>query len=318
MGNTPGGSLNWTAAPAAAPAPAQASTAPGGSLNWTPAPASSALTSEADAAAQAPNAAQQAHKTVGDLIKPTHIYDPTTKTLQPLVQPTQYAPEGVIGGVKRNTVGAVTGIYHALNDPVTPQESAELLQKVREYNSRPDVMQGALPKIPESSAQNPSKASLAYHRIIDAPADVLLKKGKDETEAAKDLLANHEYWRGGNLYLNGLTSRLLSGVPMLGPAIDSIAERAEHGDASGAATDVAGMLALEHAPAIIKGAGNIAGKAAETIGETAGRIPGKVGDVASKTTEAIKPEWLTKHPETPLAQHGVPANCKSAGRTNRW
>jgi hypothetical protein len=57
MGNTPGGSLNWT------PAPTAPAAAPGGSLNWTPAP-SSAPTSEAAAVAQAPNAVQQARAAV--------------------------------------------------------------------------------------------------------------------------------------------------------------------------------------------------------------------------------------------------------------
>jgi hypothetical protein len=157
-------------------------------------------------------------------------------------------------------------VYRALTDPVTPEESAQLLQKIRDYNQRPEVKGGEEPAIPESSAQNPSRASLAYHRILDAPADALLKKGKDETAAAKDLLTHHEYWRGTNLYMSGLADRGLSAVPLVGPAINSIAERAESGDVSGAATDVAAGLIGEHvAPEVLSGA-------AKTIGATLEKV----------------------------------------------
>jgi hypothetical protein len=195
---------------------------------------------------------------------------------------------GVWAGVKRNTVGAVEGIYHAFHDDVTPEESVQLLQKIREHNASNNVKMGVMPAIPESSAQNPSSVALAYHRIIDAPADVLLKKGKDETEAAKDLLAHHEYWRGGNLYVSGLADRLLSKVPLVGPAVNAIAERGEgslvgnyvdeHGkpiplseipeekkDFSGAATDVIAGLAAEHAPKIVGGTARTIGKTLEKL-----------------------------------------------------
>src|SRR6266850_7355103 len=192
-------------------------------------------------------------------------------------QPAQQTPKdtGVWAGVKRNTVGAIEGVYHALSDPVTPEESAQLLQKIREHNERFEVKQGVMPAIPEESAQNPSKASLAYHRILDLPAESLLKKGKDETEAAKDLLHNHEYWKGGNLYLSGLADRALSAVPLVGPAINAIAERGEGSlvpmidrqgndvpienvpenrkDFSGMMTDIAAGVVAEHAPKIVGG-----------------------------------------------------------------
>jgi hypothetical protein len=198
-------------------------------------------------------------------------------------QPAEAAPQaaaapaqpetGVVAGIKRNTIGAVTGIYHALTDPVTPEESAQLLQKIRDHNQRPDVQKGFMPAIPEESAQNPSKVALAYHRIIDAPADELLKKGKDETEAAKDLLAHHEYWKGGNLYMSGLTDRLLSAVPLVGPAINQTAERAERGDVSGAAADVAAALMAEKAPEVVGKYGGKAINAARRATGTGGLTP---------------------------------------------
>jgi len=235
---------------------------------------------------------------------------------------------GVGAGVRRNTVGVVEAIHHALSDPVTPEESTALLQKIREHNQSTDVKIGATPRIPEESAQNPSKTALAYHRIIDAPVDVLLKKSKDEVEVAKDLLDHHEYWKGSNLYLSGLADRGLAAVPLVGPAINSIAERAEGSlipaidktgknipvsevpeerkDFSGAATDVGSMVALEHAPAIVKGALKTGGKAVEAVNEIAGKAATKV----EKAGE-LKPEFLTKRPETPAPQHGAPVKVES-------
>ena len=165
---------------------------------------------------------------------------------------------GVVAGIKRNTVGAVEGVYRALTDPATEQEKAELLQKVREQNAKGD-------QIPEDLATNPSRATLAYHRIIDAPADLLSKKGGDEIEAAKDLLNNHQYWKGGNLYLSGLVDKGLSAVPLIGPTVNAIAERGEKGDFSGAGTDVASAWAAEHAPAILGKTAKAAGKGLETV-----------------------------------------------------
>ena len=187
-------------------------------------------------------------------------------------QPSQTAPvqpqdtdAGLLAGLRRNSIGAIEGIYHAAMDPVTPEESAQLVKKIRDYNNHPDVQSGKVPPLSEDSAQNPSRAALMYHRIVDAPADVLLQKGKNEDEAALDLLKHHEYWKGGNLYLSGLADRALAGVPLVGPAIDSTAQRAEHGDVSGAATDVASAWAAEHSPAIL-------GKAAEATGELAQKL----------------------------------------------
>jgi hypothetical protein len=199
---------------------------------------------------------------------------------------------GVLASLKRNTIGAVAGVYHALTDPVTPEESTQLLQKIRDYNQSPNVKNGSMPAIPEASAQNPSGAALAYHRILDAPAETLLAKGKDETEAAKDLLAHHEYWKGGNLYLAGLADRALSHVPLVGPTVNSIGERIEGAlipaidkqgkdipveqvpeerkDLSGGLTDIASIVASEHAPAVV------------------GKVAGKVGELAEK----IAPESM--------------------------
>jgi hypothetical protein len=99
----------------------------------------------------------------------------------------------------------------------------------------------------------------------------------------------------------------LANVPLVGPAVNSTAERAESGDVSGAATDVASLIALEHAPSIVRGTAKATGRAAETVGEVASKLPGKV----SQTTADIKPEWLTKRPDTPAPQHGAPVTVES-------
>jgi hypothetical protein len=208
-------------------------------------------------------------------------------TPQPVAQGSAQKDTGALAGVKRNTVDALTGLYHAFTQPPSDQEKQEILAKIREQNQKGD-------NIPEELATNPSRATLALHRLIDAPADVLAKKGRDEVGVAQDLIKNHQYWRGGNLYLSGLADKLLSAVPVVGPAIGSIAERgegslipainkkgkdvpvsdvpAERKDFSGAATDVGAALALENAPTIAKGAG----KVIETSDKLAGNVGSKV------------------------------------------
>jgi hypothetical protein len=202
---------------------------------------------------------------------------------------------GVTAGIKRNTVGVITGLYHAFTDPASDQEKAELLQKVRDLNQKENA------NIPEDLATNPKQGTLVLHRILDAPADVLAKKGDNEEQIAKDLISHNEYWRGGNIYLSGLADKALAVVPVIGPAINATAERAESGDISGAATDVGSMLALENAPTLLK-AGS---KAVEGASDLAGSAANKIN------TTQLRPEQLTKRPETPAAQHGTPVTVES-------
>src|SRR5262245_3969807 len=104
---------------------------------------------------------------------------------------------GVWAGVKRNTIGLVQGLYNAFTQPATDEEKQQLLRKVKEANAQGD-------DIPESLATNPSRATLAYHRLIDAPADYLEAKGSNERAAARDLMGHGEIWKGTNTYLSGL------------------------------------------------------------------------------------------------------------------
>jgi len=163
------------------------------------------------------------------------------------------APEtGIWAGVKRNTVGMVSGLYHALTDPATDQEKAELKQKVDEANAKGD-------RVPEDLATNPSRATLAYHRLIDAPADQLKKKSGDELAAAKDLLSKGDTWNGANMYASAATDRGLAAIPMFGPWLNGVAQRYESGDKSGAATDVASAVLMSKSPSIAKGGAEAVG-----------------------------------------------------------
>jgi hypothetical protein len=133
----------------------------------------------------------------------------------------------------------IAGLYHAFSDPATDQEKQDLLAKIRKQNAEGD-------NIPEDLATNPSRATLAYHRLIDAPADYLQEKGSNERAAARDLMRRNDAFKGANLYLSGLTDTALSAIPLAGPAINNIAERFERGDHSGAATDLVAALTMEN------------------------------------------------------------------------
>jgi hypothetical protein len=260
-----------------------------------------------------PNASYQAVQTV----QPVQSTQPVQQT--PAFNPNaDYSPApkpdtGVLSSLKRNTVGVVQGIFHALTDPATEQEKQEILDKIREQNQQGD-------KIPEDLATNPSRATLALHRLIDAPADELEKKSKDEIGVAQDLLNHHQYWKGGNLYLSGLADRVLSAVPLAGPAIGGITERgegslipaidakgnrirvadvpADRKDFSGAATDIGSLLALENAPKIIGGGKSTATHifnpetgAISPIESATSKIAGKSGiaeGATAPTSEAVQ------------------------------
>jgi hypothetical protein len=151
---------------------------------------------------------------------------------------------GVWAGIKRNTVGVISGLYHAFTDPATDQEKAQLAQKVQDEKAW-QTAHGYDPNdVPDDIGTNPNAVTLAYHRLIDAPAKVLQQKGSDERAAAQDLLKQGKTWQGANLYASGATDAALSAVPLAGPLINNIAERFERGDHSGAATDMAALVVL--------------------------------------------------------------------------
>jgi hypothetical protein len=215
---------------------------------------------------------------------------------------------GIWAGVKRNTVGMVAGLYHAFTDPASDQEKQELLAKVQAENARGE-------NVPQDLATNPSRATLAYHRLIDAPADVLAKKGSDEQAAAKDLLSKGQTWKGGNQYLSGATDRLLSAVPGAGPWLNSVAQRAESGDVSGAATDVASAIAYGNAPETLR---KVSPVASDLLKSSAQKNYEDVLNPTKQTTkyetQKIMPQLLEQRPVA-MTRKGLAA--KAAGRAEQ-
>jgi hypothetical protein len=191
-------------------------------------------------------------------------------------QPTAPAQQetGIWAGVKRNTVGMVAGLYHAFTDPATDQEKQDLLSKAQSENQKAGTTDPGDPNhVPEDLATDPSRATLALHRLIDAPAATLSKHADDEEGAAKTLLANGEVWKGANQYLSGVTDKALSAVPMAGPWISGVAQRAESGDVTGAGTD----LAMAH----------LYGKAGDVSGVPGGKMSDVLRDSAQKNYESV-------------------------------
>jgi hypothetical protein len=224
------------------------------------------------------------------------------------------AETGVMAGIKRNTVGMVTGLYHALADPPTDLERAQLMQKVQAEKAW-HVAHGYDPnQVDESFALNPSQATLAYHRLIDAPASYLQQKGSNEQEAAKDLLSHGGIWKGANTYLSGLADKALSALPLAGPFINSIAERYESGDKSGAATDIAAALAYAKAPELVRATG-APGAVADFLQSSAQKSYERVLNPTTKATkfqtQQIMPQLLEQRPIA-LTRKGLAE--KAAGR----
>lgn len=204
-----------------------------------------------------------ADKVTGESTTPQHPELQIQHGFVPIDKTTGKAAEpGAWNSLKRNVHGLLFGMYHAFADPATDQEKQELLQEVRDMNRRD-------PKnaIPEDLASNPSRGTLAYHRLIHAPAEVAWEKGQDEQKAAEELWKNRDYWRGGNAYLSGLADKYIGAVPFVGPAVTGAAERIEKGDIPGGVTDVATLVGLEQAHAGAKKVIGKVGAAAPAMGE---------------------------------------------------
>lgn len=164
---------------------------------------------------------------------------------QPPPPPPGFTPEGkppadetgIWAGIKRNTVGAAQGLFHAVTDPATEEEQ----QHFKDMAAK----EGAPP-------HEPSKPELAYHRLVQAPADAVSAEGSKYLDAGKQDLGKGNFWKGINEYASGGANKALSAIPLAGPFINSVAKRAESGDVSGAATDVGAALLAENAPKIAK------------------------------------------------------------------
>jgi hypothetical protein len=235
---------------------------------------------------------------------------------------------GVWAGVKRNTVGMVAGLYHAFTDPATDDEKAAIARKIADYNSRTKALDPKSPlHMDTSAAANPSPIVLARHRLLDAPADQLNAKATDEFAAAKELYNQGEYWKGAGVGMSGAMDKLLSVVPMLGPYLNSVAERAEKGDVPGAMVDMGAALAMERGLAKVTGqpaaTPGFAGKATEAIakpvGETLGRATGKLVNPFRRavTTPFASPEEVGEAASQPIAKAGIQTAAPTIGPSLR-
>lgn len=215
---------------------------------------------------------------------------------------------GIWAGVKRNTIGAIAGLYHAFADPATEQEKTKLLKAVQSEKSWQTAHGYDPNQVDESLATNPSRIALALHRIVDAPAGELAAKGKSEVDIAQDLLGKKETWKGANAYLSGRMDQGLSTIPMVGPWINSVAERAEKGDYSGAATDIAAAVAVSKSGELVKGAAGLVGDTGGVIRSGWRKIGNPFG--LASTGEELLTQGIS--PRTSLTKFG-PSLEKAAG-----
>jgi hypothetical protein len=133
------------------------------------------------------------------------------------------APEttGVWGSIKR-TIHMPIDLWNTVTAPATEQEKGELLQKIRQDNAQGDQWD-------ESLATNPSVGTLVIHRLLSHPSDLLNAKSDHELEVARNLWDKGEHWKGAGLSASGAVDKVLSAIPLAGPAVNAIAERMEGG-----------------------------------------------------------------------------------------
>ncbi len=217
-------------------------------------------------------------------------------------------------------------LYHAFQDPATPQEKAEIEQKMNQMRagqnrtSAPGNILPAgpaystLPAVPgeyagiatntaDKKPPAPTRTQLALHRLIDAPADQLDAKANKELETARELWDQREDWTtsiptgmGVSIplghaiaisgSLSGATDKLLSKIPMLGPLVNGIAEKFESGDIEGGMTDLALLKAAEAAHA--KLTGEPTGTPSKIWSEKGNQFGEHVREAFTKTEEISK------------------------------
>src|SRR6266446_5798748 len=245
-------------------------------------------------------------------------------------------------------------LYHAFQDPATDQEKLEIQQKMNQMRagqgSDEFLPQGpaasTLPAVPgeyvgmatntyDKKAPSPTRTQLALHRLVDAPADQLDAKANKELETARELWDSRHDWdaqipvgMGISLplghaiamshSLSGAADKVLSKVPMLGPLVNSIAEKFENGDVSGGLTDIALLKAAEHVHGRITGEepavpsriftdkGHELGKGARAAFDamkesTVGKLKPTISDAAN----AAKEDFIKAAPPSKAAPYSI-------------
>lgn len=205
------------------------------------------------------------------------------------------ADSGVLAGIKRNTLGVIAGLHDAFTRPADANEQA--------------VVSAA--KVNPTLAGVPEPILLAAHRLLVAPAE---QTGQQAANTARRALASAksgQYGEAAGQAADAAATGALAVVPMLGPWINSVANRAtgvgvsgakeRPADISGAATDVAFGVGLENVT-------HIYDPETGTIRALPEQL--KPSEITAKIPD-LQPEWLTEHPEVPKPQHGSPVKVVS-------
>ena len=262
----PLGSANETAA-----TQPQASTQP-----WTPAGATPVYAAPQPAALPQPKEWTPAGAT------PVYANAPTAQQKQ---QP-GFWDTGIAGGIKRNTYDMAAGLYHAFFDERYTAREGSTTTEDAEQNAKSGTVDPKDPNhVPEDLAINPSRATLAYHRLIDAPADQLNAKADDELAAARELWDNKHRWTGFNASMSAGADKFLANVPMVGPMVEGIANRMENGDIRGGLTDIAFLHAYGKAAEALDN--HIGGRLAEVRPEGPAPAPTPLQETVGRVTERL-------------------------------
>jgi hypothetical protein len=220
---------------------------------------------------------------------PTHRYDPTTKTIQPVTSPSE------VGGrawqaAKDEAGNLVQGVVSPVKAVVNPPQDAS------EHAIAAIGGPGALVAYRTSrgiveAAENLKKAKKEEFQQATADFGNALKEFHDRNyrAAASDATSTV----GGILSLTGANPGVEAG------RVRDIAQGTKEGG------DVVTPIVKD---AVDLGAAALAEKAPEAAGKVTSKISEAGKDFSASD---IKPEWLTKRADTPAPQHGTPVKVES-------
>jgi hypothetical protein len=227
----------------------------------------------------------------GQQIQPTHIYNPATKAIQPVTSPSSV---GADAWDEAKSVGK------AAVQPIINDAQALTPMNAREH---------AIISIGGPGALYGYKTAA---RLIDAAEGVFKARGKDWENAKQDFNRAVTEFKQKD-YRNA--------VPTVGDLVSDIGGRNADlvrgreiseglrpgGDAATPITkdaiDALAALIADKAP--VPEAMGKAGEAVESVNDVATKAADKIN------TMEVRPEALTKRPETPAPQHGTPVKVES-------
>jgi hypothetical protein len=228
----------------------------------------------------------------GQTFAPTHVYDPQTKTIQPVTSPSS---------VGQTALGEAKSIGKAAIQPIINDAQALVPTNAREHAVVNIGGPGALYAYKTAS------------RLMDSAEGVFKARGEDWDNAKQDFhRAVGEFKQKDYRNAAATVGDLVSDVGGRNAELVHGRELAEGtrkgGDLASPITkdavDALAALIAEKLPEAAPKVGEVASKVAETAKE----VPGKVADAISDSD--IIDRFKTK-PETPAAQHGTPVRVES-------